>query len=308
VKGNMISKFGYSVLFTLCLAMPARADTVILHDGSSYSGQFTGARNREIQFTDAQGIKYRFPMDEVQSLVFTSSTDTVTLRNGKVYSGHYTGSDPISFSDAEGIQYQFPRKDLESIVLTRMRLSSTPPGATDNAKVIPDDTDIMIRTDENIDSESSSTGQLYSATVSQEVYDGANSVAIPRGTPAKLLIRNITTGGAVHSPELVLDLFSIDVNGKEYRVVSSDVDVSNRKGVGGNRRTAQFVGGGTGLGALLGAVLGGGKGAAIGAATGAGGGLIAQVFTRGKQVKIPAESLLTFRLDRTLVLRPKSSG
>ena len=38
---------------------------------------------------------------------------------------------------------------------------------------------------------------------------------------------------------------------------------------------------------------------------GGGGGLLTQVFTRGKQVKVPAETVMTFRLDHTLVLRPR---
>lgn len=142
--------------------------------------------------------------------------------------------------------------------------------------------------------------------MAEDVTDTNGVVAIPRGSPAKLLVRNITTGGAVHSPELVLDLFSVSVSGKEHQVVTSDVDINNRKGVGKNKRTAEFAGGGAGLGALVGAIFGGGKGAAIGAASGAGGGLLTQVFTRGKKIKVPAESELTFRLDRTLVLRPNS--
>jgi hypothetical protein len=119
-------------------------------------------------------------------------------------------------------------------------------------------------------------------------------------------VRDITTGGSVHSPELVLDLFSITPKGHEYRVVTSDFDVSNKKGVGANRRTAEFGGGGAALGALLGGIFGGGKGAGIGAAAGAGGGVLTQIFTRGKQVKIPSEAAMTFRLDRTLVLRPQT--
>jgi uncharacterized protein YcfJ len=118
-----------------------------------------------------------------------------------------------------------------------------------------------------------------------------------------LLVRHIGAGGATHSPELVLDLFSVKADGKEYRAVTSDVDVSNRQGVGANRRTAEYAGGGSGLGALFGAIVGGGKGAAVGAAAGAGGGLLTRIFTRGKEITVPAESVLTFYLDRTLVLR-----
>ena len=59
-----------------------------------------------------------------------------------------------------------------------------------------------------------------------------------------------------------------------------------------------MVGGGAALGTLIGAVAGGGKGAAIGAAVGAAGGAATQVLTRGKEVQIPAETVLTFRLDQ----------
>ena len=69
-----------------------------------------------------------------------------------------------------------------------------------------------------------------------------------------------------------------------------------------NRRTAEMVGGGAALGTLLGAIAGGGKGAAIGAVAGAGAGGTAQVLTKGKTVKIPAETILRFQLDRPLHL------
>ena len=52
------------------------------------------------------------------------------------------------------------------------------------------------------------------------------------------------------------------------------------------------------LGTLIGAAVGGGKGAAIGAITGAAGGAAAQVLTRGKEINVPAETVLTFQLDQ----------
>ena len=290
----------------LFLTAAMQADTVILHEGASYTGQFVGPPGNEITFTDGQGIQYRFPLHEVQSIVFTPDNDIVTLRNGKVYSGKYMGADPIGFTDTQGVGYQFPVRDVASLVLTRTKPAGTAGGG--NAKVIPVGTEISIRTDERIDSKDASPGRLFAATVSEDVPDASGGVAIPAGTPANLVVREITSGGAVHSPELVVDLFSINVKGREYRVDTSDVDVSNKKGVGANRRTAEFGGGGAAIGALLGGIFGGGKGAGIGAAAGAGGGLLTQIFTRGKQVKIPAEAVLTFRLDRTLVLRPKAGS
>jgi hypothetical protein len=60
------------------------------------------------------------------------------------------------------------------------------------------------------------------------------------------------------------------------------------------------VGGGAVIGAIVGAIAGGGKGAAIGAASGAGAGAIGQTVTRGRNVRLSAESLIAFRLDRGL--------
>jgi hypothetical protein len=286
----------------LLFASVARPDTIILHSGASYSGKFDVAADSQITFTDTQGIQYNFPLRDVQSLVFTSTNDIVTLRSGKVYSGNYTGASPIPFVDSQGIGYQFPTKDVASLVLMRTRPTPAPPAGP--AMVIPVGTEITIRTDESISARDTGTGQLYGARISQDVFDASNNVAIPAGTSAKLVVRDMSTGGAVHSADLVLDLFSISLNGKEYRVDSSDVNVNNKRGVGANKRTAEFGGGGAAIGALFGGIFGGGKGAGIGAAAGAGSGLLTQIFTRGKQVQVPAETSLMFRLDQTLVLRP----
>ena len=97
----------------LCLAPHIFADTIVLRDGSSYSGQYDGAA---VTFTDLQGIQYQFPLRDVQSLAFSSSSDAVTLRNGKSYSGHFTGANPLAFQGSEGIKYQFPTSDVDAIV------------------------------------------------------------------------------------------------------------------------------------------------------------------------------------------------
>ncbi len=257
----------------------------------------------QVNFADKMGIKYQFPLKDVQTLVFTNSADTITLRDGKVYSGQYGGDSALSFVDGQGVHYQFPLTDVESLILTGPP-PAAPPTPAAEAKVISIGTPISVRTNEKIDSKDASSGQVYSAEITEDVPDTVGGIAIPRGSAAQLLIRNSSGGGAVHSPELVLDLDSVMVGGKRYRVVTSDVDESNKKGVGANRRTAEMVGGGTGLGALMGAIFGGGKGAGVGALAGAGGGLATQLFTRGKEVKVPAETLMVFRLERTLVLHP----
>src|SRR6478672_3625164 len=68
--------------------------------------------------------------------------------------------------------------------------------------------------------------------------------------------------------------------------------------IGANKDTATYIGGGALLGTIVGAIAGGGKGAAVGAAVGAAAGAGAQIYTHGKRVNVPAESLLTFRLGQ----------
>jgi hypothetical protein len=281
----------------------ASGDTVITREGDSYSGQFLGVKDGTIPFTDSSGIGYTFPLRDVQSLVFTASNDTVTLRNGKVYSGKFTGADTLAFKDNLGILYQFPRKDVESLVLSTAEVvqAQAPPAG---AKVIPTGTEIHIRAKEKIDSENASPGQRFAAEVVDPVTDMGGAVAIPAHSPAKLLILSESGGGA-GSPYLYLDLDSVMLNGKLHRVYTSELKESSQTGFGKNKRTAEFLGGGAAIGGLFGAILGGGQGAAIGAASGAGGGFFSQLFTRGKQVKVPAETVLHFRLERPLVLQPQ---
>jgi len=281
----------------LCLSI-ASADTIVLRDGGSYSGQCV---IQTVNFTDAQGIQYQFPVKDVQSLAFNATTDTISLRGGRSYSGHFTGATPIAFQGAEGIKYQFPTSDIDVIVFSSAAASAP---AVTGSLVIPIGADFPVRTNEAIDSKKSYEGQTFSASITEDIADIAGNVAIPAGSSAQLIIRKISTGGAIHSPELVLDLYSVTVGGKQYQVVSSAVKETNRTGVGANGRTVETVGGGSALGALLGGVFGGGRGAGTGALAGAGGGLLTEVFTRGKEVRIPPESLLRFRLEKTLVLQP----
>ncbi len=288
----------YTLLFLLLVSCCAFGDTVVLRDGASYSGRLGGPD--DITFTDGQGVKYTFPRRDVHSLAFTATATTVTLNNGKSYSGQYTGAAPLPFAGNSGIDYQFPLRDVEALVF-----SPIPKPASSEEKVIAFGTEIAIRTDEPIDSKTSQPGQLYSATIVNQVPDSAGVFVIQPGTPAKLVVQQIKGGGATGTPELVLALFSVDLGGKEYRVFSSDAVEKGRAGLGANKRTLEFAGGGAGLGAMFGGIFGGGKGAGIGAAAGAAGGGLTQLFTRGKQVKVPAEAEMYFRLDQSLVLRLK---
>lgn len=158
---------------------------------------------------------------------------------------------------------------------------------------------------ENIDSATATEGQTFSADVTEDVEGDDGRIVIPKSSEAELVLRKVASQGTVTgTSELVLDLQSVKVGGHRYTISTSDVQQkSANEGLGKNKRTATMVGGGAVLGTLIGAIAGGGKGAAIGAATGAAAGAGAQVITRGKAVKVPAESKLRFKLDEPLTLQ-----
>jgi hypothetical protein len=156
-------------------------------------------------------------------------------------------------------------------------------------------TTIPVRTNETISSDDSD-GQVFSGSVDRDVRNRNGRVVIPRGSDVELVVKDTSNN------ELVLDLEAISVNNMRYTVNADEsiTESERREGLGANKRTGKYVGGGALLGAIIGGIAGGGKGAAIGAGVGAAGGAGIQVATRGKEVNVPAESLLTFRLQQPM--------
>jgi hypothetical protein len=162
---------------------------------------------------------------------------------------------------------------------------------------------ISVRTNEAIDVRRSD-GRVFSGTVNQDVIDADGGLAIPRGSSVELIVKSIS------NQDLVIDLASVTVNGQRYAVTTyaDGIAGGRRDGFGTNARTGEFLGGGALLGTVIGAIAGGGKGAAIGAGAGAGAGAGTQFLTRGRSVRVPAESLLTFRLEQPLDMGVLDNG
>ncbi len=176
------------------------------------------------------------------------------------------------------------------------------------AQTIATGTSVPVRTTQTIDA-STADGEVFTGIVDQDVLDTSGAVAIPRGSTAELIVRR--TG----SNEMSLDLDSVTVNGQRYALATDASAVGTSGSVtsgigtlGANKKTGEYVGGGALLGTVLGAIVGGGKGAAIGAGVGAAAGAGAQVLTQGKSVHVPAETLVTYRLNEDLRLGVADTG
>ena len=255
------------ILFLLMLPGTAVSDTLVLQDGTRISGVFVSRTSSTITFKNTRGVVHRYTASQVQNVELTSTS-------------------------TRQAEYNAPRNH----------------GASNNdhqPELLPAGTQLVILTNEAIDSRAAASNQLFSAQVDQDVIDSSNELIVPKGSPAQLIIRTVSSGGVTGSPEITLDVQSITVNGRRYNVTTSDLKQKGTGGIGANKRTAEMVGGGAVIGTIIGAIVGHGKGAAIGAAAGAVGGAGAQVLTKGKQVIIPAETVLKFSLDQSVTLAPE---
>jgi hypothetical protein len=174
-------------------------------------------------------------------------------------------------------------------------------GSAQTTRVLPSGTEIKVRTDVTIPAKPPANA-TYAATVSNDIADKSGAVVIPRHARAQLVAVPAADGKDTN-----LDLRSVVLHGRRYLLTSQTEGSSKPGGLGANKRTAKYVGGGAAVGAVLGALLGGGKGAAIGGVLGGAGGAGAQVYT-GRKKALPPETELTYKLAQDLRLRPARSA
>ena len=166
--------------------------------------------------------------------------------------------------------------------------------------VVPAGTVITVSLGQTVGSKLSSPGETFTATVaSPVVVEGKTAIASgasASGTVVDAKPLGRFKGGA----SLQLRLTSISVGGTEQAVSTSSVV---RTATGKGKRTAVLAGGGAALGALIGGLAGGGKGAGIGALAGGGAGAGGAAFTGNKDIVLPAESALSFKLEQPIEVR-----
>jgi hypothetical protein len=299
-------------MLTAAIAIPTWSDTIVLRSGATYSGTLTGVNGNWIVFRDQRGVSRHYMVRDVESVQFGDARDQ--SRGGqRQYDPSRDRQPQYDPSRSGQPQYDAARVDDRNHSDNNNDQGGGNPGVQyrgnrDNDRdydqgrmervVLPAGTELAIMTNERIDSRDVVDGQTFAAQINEDIRNSDGSIAIPRGSDANLITRRVEGNG-----DLTLDVQSIVVAGRRYRVSTVDQELENhRDGVGANKRTGQFLGGGAVLGAVIGAIAGGGKGAAIGAVAGAGAGAGAQIITQGKEVHVPAESVLRFKLDRPLSL------
>lgn len=182
-----------------------------------------------------------------------------------------------------------------------------PPPPQPKQAQIPAGATMTIRMIDGVDSSVNRAGEIFHASLDAPLVVD-DKVVVSKGADVYVRLASASSAGHMKgASELHLELVKLEFQGQSYSLVSSTYSLS---GSSRGKNTAKKVGAGAVLGTLLGAVIGGGKGAAVGAGVGAGAGGVYQASTRGKQVKVPAETKLDFQLEQpvSVTVHPRSTS
>ena len=263
--------------------------TVLMRDGTSVRGTVVSNSGSEIQIAGDDKVTRTIPMAQVRSIEYDETPPATGARNPSL---------SVASPPAASAPSPAPREALH-----REHYHPVESAMTTKTYELPAGTEISVRNEESIDSGKAAEGQIFPAEVTRDVLDAAGNVVIPRGSNGQIVILSASKGGRFRgASDLVMDLASVSLDGRQYQLSTTDLAERGRSGIGANRRTGEFAGGGAAIGAIIGAIAGGGKGAAIGAGSGAGAGALSQVLTKGT-IKVPVETVLTFKLDQPLRVR-----
>ncbi len=165
---------------------------------------------------------------------------------------------------------------------------------------IPAGTQLTISLGDTVDTKVANDGDHFSATLAAPITVGG-VVVLPAGTRASgTVVTSHSAGKFNGNAVLALTLDELRLNGNPYSIQTSEFEDA---GKGRGKRTAVGAGGGAAFGAIVGALAGGGKGAAIGALAGGGAGTAGAAFTGKKDISLPAETRLHFRLTAPVTVQ-----
>ncbi|WP_158793036.1 hypothetical protein [Granulicella sp. L60] len=163
-------------------------------------------------------------------------------------------------------------------------------------------TNLTIRIDQHISVKTSRAGDRFTGEVVEPVVGVGDRVVIPKGAPVSgVVVASHRRGHFKGSSILELRLTYLTLNGSRYALDTGDL-TRTKKGKG--KRSAAIIGGGAGLGMLVGGVATGGVGLLVGGLVGGGGGTLLSGLTGNRDIEIPAESIVRFKLADNLVIQP----
>jgi hypothetical protein len=168
---------------------------------------------------------------------------------------------------------------------------------------VPTGTTIPVTITQQLSAKNNNVGDGFTGELAGPVKTSGGTTVFPRGAHVLGTVVGAKGRGRFKGAgDLAIQITSISGT-----PVSVGIFEHEEKGKG--KRTAGMIGGGGGGGALIGGIAGGGKGALIGGLVGAGAGTAASAFTGNKDIVIPAESVVNFKLTApvTITVQPKNN-
>lgn len=230
-----------------------------------------------------------------------AATDTSSQAQGTQPAGNPSGGGQMA---PEQGQQMAPAQGQQMAQAPAQQMAQTPAPAPEPPPppppiVVPAGTSIVARIGSTLDTKTAHDGDTFTGSLARAV-SVHGEVAIPSGAGVTgTVVESKSPGKFKGQGDLVISLTSITVGGAPTTIATSNYGVTVK---GKGKRTAVAVGGGTGAGALIGGIAGGGKGALIGGLVGAGAGTAGAAFTGNKDLQIPAESVVTFRLASSITV------
>jgi hypothetical protein len=162
---------------------------------------------------------------------------------------------------------------------------------------IPVGTEFDVRLQNSLSSATAQVEDRFEATTMVDLRDG-DRVLVPAGSVMRGVVSSVNKAGRVERKGSMTVAFDqVTIRGRTYPIRATVTQALESEGIKGE---AGRIGTGAGVGAIIGGILGGFKGALAGILIGGGGTIAA---TEGKDVTLPAGTVLRVRLDSTLVLR-----
>jgi hypothetical protein len=162
---------------------------------------------------------------------------------------------------------------------------------------IPTGTEFDVRISQSLSSATNLVEDRFDATTLVDLQEN-DRVVVPAGSVMRGVVSSVTKAGRIErTGKMTLAFDQITIGGRTFPIRATVTQALESEGIKGE---AGKIGAGAGIGAIIGGILGGFKGAMAGILVGGGGTIAA---TEGKDVNLPAGTVLRVRLDSGLNLR-----
>lgn len=301
-NGWKVSALAVAMVFAGCKSDQEKANDAAVAQAKQLAA--TNNTAQQVVTTDKDGslvttvVQPPAPGQTTQQIVVTKTSRSTSTTK--------VASQPASSQPVVGPVGPIASANQPSVVAGAQPVAQAPAGTTITPVdvQVPAGTTLAIRINQRISVKTAHVGERFTGElVNAVMVRDSNTVAIPRGTPVAGVIDASHRRGHFKGRSILgLRLTSMELNGQRYALDTAD-NVRTKKGKG--KRSAAFIGGGTGAGMLVGGLATGGVGLVVGGLAGAGLGTALGGLTGNRDLVIPAESVVNFRLADDLVVRPQ---